>query len=68
MTNTFNHTWHTQQLIGGVGLSVWNCAGYSLTLTFTPDQARSIGRELIKEADRVPRVATSGDLGFEEAA
>jgi hypothetical protein len=61
-----NHSWLTQQLSGGVGLSLWNCAGYSIVLTFTPEQARAIGAALIQEADRTPvppRVGTAADLG-----
>lgn len=61
---TLKHTWQALPLGGNVGLSLWNSeAGYSLTLQFTPAQARAIARELIEEADRAPRLGTPADLG-----
>ena len=62
---TPNHSWNVQELLGLVGLSIWNCQGYSITFQFTPSQARAIARELIAQAEEMPRVGTPADLGCE---
>lgn len=59
----FQHIYIVQRLNGGVGLNLFNGTGYSLTLSFSAEQARGIAHELLKYANELPVIGTPADLG-----